>query len=275
MKFINIYKTLDKIAYIQKKDKADISKSAVVIMCADNGIADSSIAEIAVKTAGGESEYSRMAKAADADVFTLNAGIRDKAMSEWLIDRKTADGTENIMYKPAMSDESMAFAVRSGIEMVKSLKIGDYKIIGASSINSGGNIPMEAVLYALTGYNAVSDCAKEIVSKYSFKSVNRILSTVGSFEIAAMSGLFLGGVLCDMPVMIDDDISAVAAFMAYAIEPKVKNIAVAGCCQSEISRQIFETMNIESITDIQTERTVEGVSVALAVMKIALAAFKF
>ena len=38
MKFINIYKTLDKIAYIQKKDKADISKSAVVIMCADNGI---------------------------------------------------------------------------------------------------------------------------------------------------------------------------------------------------------------------------------------------
>ena len=269
MKFINIYKTLDKIAYIQKKNKADISKSAVVIMCADNGIADSSIAEIAVKTAGGESEYSRMAKAADADVFTLNAGIRDKAMSEWLIDRKTADGTENIMYKPAMSDESMAFAVRSGIEMVKSLKIGDYKIIG------GGNIPMEAVLYALTGYNAVSDCAKEIVSKYSFKSVNRILSTVGSFEIAAMSGLFLGGVLCDMPVMIDDDISAVAAFMAYAIEPKVKNIAVAGCCQSEISRQIFETMNIEPITDIQTERTVEGVSVALAVMKIALAAFKF
>ena len=61
-----------------------------------------------------------------------------------------------------------------------------------------------------------------------------------------MSGLFLGGVLCDMPVMIDDDISAVAAFMAYAIEPKVKNIAVAGCCQSEISRQIFETMNIET-----------------------------
>ena len=39
MKFINIYKTLDRIAYIQKKDKADISKSAVVIMCADNGIA--------------------------------------------------------------------------------------------------------------------------------------------------------------------------------------------------------------------------------------------
>ena len=44
-----------------------------------------------------------------------------------------------------------------------------------------------------------------------------VLSKVGGFEIAAMTGAFLGGWKYRMPVVIDGVISAVAAMVAILI----------------------------------------------------------
>lgn len=274
MNLKNIYTAVERIAQIQKNDKPNISKAAFAIMCADNGCAEKeekSVAELAVKTAGRDSSYSSFIKAVGADHFTVNAGIRERAMSEWLIDRKTANGTKNLFETEAMSAEGTAFAVRSGIELVKSIKTGEYKIMCAASLNSGGYISAEAVLFALTGYKDVSENVKDAVKKYKFRTPTQILQTVGSFELAAMTGLFLGGVLCDMPVFTDDDISAVAALMAYAIEPRVKDYVVALCAQSEISRQIYETLGISAALDISSEIPIEGSAAVFAAMKTVLA----
>ena len=50
-----------------------------------------------------------------------------------------------------------------------------------------------------------------------------VLSKVGGFDIAALTGLFLGGASLRVPVVIDGVISAVAALIAARLEPSCRD----------------------------------------------------
>lgn len=277
MEYADIITALAKISKTQKKDTALFAKSAIVVMCADNGVAvefgvNENIAELAVKIANAETSYNRAAKTVGIDLFTVNVGIKGNAMSEWIIDRKTAEGTKNITRESAMTKEEVSFAVRSGIEIVKSLKVGEYNIVCAASVSSCGRIPAEAIVSYITGYNQISQPAKIALEINSFSTPTEMLQKVGSFEIAAMAGIFLGGLICGMPVVIDNDISAVAALVAFSIDPRTLSIMTAAHQDGILSRIVYQKLDLIPVLDTSISEPVIGAAMALSILNIAASA---
>lgn len=60
-----------------------------------------------------------------------------------------------------------------------------------------------------------------------------LLARLGGFDIAAMAGVYLGGAIYHVPVVIDGFISAVAAAVAAEIEPLAKEYMLASHVSSE------------------------------------------
>src|SRR5260370_12424820 len=60
-----------------------------------------------------------------------------------------------------------------------------------------------------------------------------VLQKVGGLEIAAMTGMVLEAQEQRVPLVIDGFISTAAAALAYAIEPKVKDVLFAGHVSEE------------------------------------------
>ena len=63
-----------------------------------------------------------------------------------------------------------------------------------------------------------------ILEALNFHSKNltdpvNIISCVGGLDIAAMTGVFIGGAIYHVPVIIDGVISIAAALLAYQLEP--------------------------------------------------------
>ena len=73
-----------------------------------------------------------------------------------------------------------------------------------------------------------------------------VLSMLGGFDIAGMVGLYLGGALYQVPVLIDGVISAVAALLAVRICPTSKKAMLATHVSAEpAGRMILDAIGLE------------------------------
>lgn len=55
----------------------------------------------------------------------------------------------------------------------------------------------------------------------------KLLQSIGGFDIAGLTGVFLGGAIYRIPVVTDGVISAVAALLAERIRPGAKDYVIA------------------------------------------------
>lgn len=173
------------------------------------------------------------------------------------IDRKIRRGTSNIINGPAMSYDEAIRAINIGIEMAKKAYENGYDILGIGEMGIGNTTTSSSVLVSLTGCEieeAVGKGAgitkeafekkKWVVSKaIKINSPNKndiidVLSNVGGFDIAGMTGVFLGAAYYKIPVVIDGFISAVAALSAIKLNPLVKEYLIASHYSKEIGYKI-------------------------------------
>lgn len=237
---------VEKIAAITGSENVDIDKRAVVVMCADNGVvcegvtqSDSSVTAICAKAiAEGTSNINRMAQSFGAEVLAVDIGINWDVECERLLKRKIAYGTENIAAGPAMSISQAEQAIIVGMDIVRELKKSGVKIIVTGEMGIGNTTTasaLSAVLLGLppervTGRGAglsstalkrkieVVEQAIAVNKPDKSKSVE-LLAKLGGYDIAGMTGLFLGGAFYHIPVVIDGVISGVAAVIANLINP--------------------------------------------------------
>lgn len=222
----------------------DISKKCVLVFCADNGVLAQGVAQSShqVTTAIARSmvrhttSVCAMAKAAGADVFPIDMGMVDKV--EGLLDCCVARGTKDISQGPAMSREQAMQAVFTGIEQVRKKKEEGYRLIATGEAGIGNTTTSSAVLSVLleqpvelvTGRGsgltdeglmrkrkAVRDAIA--VNQPDKEDVLGVLAKVGGFDMAAMTGAFLGGALHHVPIIMDGFISAVSALCAVRLCP--------------------------------------------------------
>jgi len=66
-----------------------------------------------------------------------------------------------------------------------------------------------------------------------------ILSAVGGFDLAGMTGIFLGGAIYRIPVLLDGFISAVAALLAERIYPGCRDFMIASHVSAEPAGRIL------------------------------------
>jgi len=224
-----------------------------------------------------------LAKYFDSDLLVVDLGINadlpkelltDEALDRTgtevrvtgkIVDRKIRKGTSNLAKEPAMTREEAVRAVSTGIEMACEIKKAGYTIFGIGEMGIGNTTTSSAILSALTGLSA-SDTAgrgggitdhsftrkkaiiEDAVGRYGFRGqadidVIDVLAKVGGFDLAAMTGAFLGAAIYRIPVVIDGFISVVAALAATRLAPLSKRFMIAshvskeqgyGCALSEL-----------------------------------------
>ena len=266
---------VEKIAAVEGTANVDIGRRAVAVMCADNGVVCEGISQsksevtaiCAEAIARGTSNINALARAFNADVFAIDIGIDREINCPGLVNKKVAFGTKNIAREPAMTFSQAENAIRVGIDTIRDLKKKNYKIIVSGEMGIGNTTTTAAVACALldlpprelAGRGAGLDSAglerKIAVIEQSLKlhkpNANEpleLLSKLGGFDIAGLVGLFLGGAIYKIPVVIDGAISAAAAYLAFKICDKTRDYMLASHAPSEpAGRLLLKELGLEPL----------------------------
>ena len=258
-----------KIAGIQETADVRVEKRCALVFCGDHGVVAEGVTQsgsevtalVAGSIAQGNANINLMAAVSGTDVFAVDMGMASDVPGT--IGRRIARGTQNMARGPAMSRAQAEAAVRAGAQLVGEMKEKGYRIIATGEMGLGNTTASTAMACALlrmdpdalTGRGAGLSNAGLVRKRAAIERALRInrpdpedpldvLSKVGGFEIAGMTGAFLGGMAYRVPIIIDGVISAVAALTAARICPAAKDFMLpshmsrekaAACIMEELS----------------------------------------
>ena len=203
-----------------------------------------------------------MAKVARCRVVPVDMGILDFSGLPGLLDRRMGNGTQDISVGPAMTRRQAEQAVLTGIELVREQQEQGCRLLATGEMGIGNTTTSSAVacmllgrqVQELTGRGAgLSDqgLRRKIEVIRRAIAVNRpdpedpldVLSKLGGFDIAGLCGIFLGGALYGIPVLIDGVISSAAALCAERLCPNSAKAMVAShVSQEPASRLLLEAL---------------------------------
>ena len=270
---------IQKIAAIQGTADIDISNRTAVIFCADHGIVSegvtqcgSNVTSVCAKAiAEGSSNVNAIAREFRANVKAVDIGMMTDTDSKRILQKKTVYGTRNFTKEPAMTEEHMTAAIIAGMDMIRDLKAGGTQIIVSGEMGIGNTTPASAIASVLLGLppeivtgrgSGLSDegLQRKIVTIQKGIALHRpsanrplhLLQTLGGLEIAGMTGLFLGGAVYHIPVIIDGVISAASAAIAYQINPICADYMLASHCSGEPAASgLLEMMHLKAVIDAE------------------------
>jgi nicotinate-nucleotide--dimethylbenzimidazole phosphoribosyltransferase len=225
-------------------------QKAIIVMCADHGVCEEYVASApqsvtlqqARNIPRGLTGVGSMAKQSHTRLYSVDIGIHTDFNDPFVLPHKLMYGTDNMRNGPAMPRETAVKALEIGIQMAHQAIDDGANILGTGEMGIGNTTPSTAILSVLTGispFEITGIGANFPVEKLKHKAtvINDaiqlnapdakdpidVLSKVGGLDIAGMAGTMIGGAAKGVPVVIDGFISTVAALIACALEPKVKD----------------------------------------------------
>lgn len=248
---------LIQIAGITGNTDLHFEKKALVVMCADNGVVAEGVTQseqdvtalVAENFLTEQATAAILCKKTGADIFPIDIGI---AKDTKLENHKIAYGTRNMAKEPAMTREQAEEALFVGIDKVRQLSEQGYRIIATGEMGIGNTTTSSALASwflkedaeKMTGRgagltSAALDKKVEVIRKAiadyspSFRDAIDALAALGGFDIAGMAGVFLGGAIYRIPIVIDGFISAAAALTAAEICPAARDFMLASHVSKE------------------------------------------
>lgn len=172
-----------KLAGITGQVKNDVTKQAVAIMSADNGVVEEGVASAPQSVTLSQTinftrhftGVSSLAQYFGIDLLVCDMGVKmeipetlytDKMefisgsekgrgkIAGRIVNRSLGQGTANLAKGPAMTAEQCEKAFLTGVEAVKAIKDGGYQIFGVGEMGIGNTTTSACVLSALTGASA-------------------------------------------------------------------------------------------------------------------------
>ena len=273
-----------RIGAVQGSAEIDIRKRAVIIMCADNGIVTEGVSQsgqdvtraVAEWMGRGESSVCQMAKEVNADTIPVDVGINMEGSPKGVIDRKVMKGTRNFAHEPAMTEDECMQAIEAGIDIVCDCSARGYRLLATGEMGIGNTTTSSALAAALLGLDAEmvtgrgaglstdglrkkTQVIRDALEKYdpadeagrsSPEYAMHMLSCVGGLDIAGLAGVFIGGAMNHIPVIIDGFISAVAALIAERLVPGTRNFMIASHLGKEPGmKYILDILGLEPVID--------------------------
>lgn len=243
-----------RIAGIKRKSAYSLDRKGLVIMCADNGVVAEGVTQtgqevtaiVAENFTKKATSVCLMAEVAGTDLFPVDIGMASDVPAVTRSGYKVSYGTKDMMKEPAMTREDAAQAVLNGIHIVGELVEKGYDILATGEMGIGNTTTSSAVVSVLLDQDAEtvtgrgaglsSEGLKRKVqviresirlNQPDRKDVLDVLSKVGGLDIAGLTGVFLGGAICHIPVMIDGFISSAAALCAVRMVPECADYMLA------------------------------------------------
>ena len=209
----------------------------------------------------GTSSISVLCRSCASDLMVIDMGIDSfdtDIYSMGVINHKLMHGTNNFVKEKAMPIDISLRAILTGIEIVENLKNTGINIIGTGEMGIGNtttssalsaallNLPVTNVTGRGAGLNDMKlkrkiEVIEGAIEKYGFRdktfldsidssddtrilTVVDLLSSIGGLDIAALTGIFIGGAIYKIPIVIDGVISEIAALLAYFFIQCAKSI---------------------------------------------------
>lgn len=276
---------LCKTGAILKDESVDISKTAIVIMCADNGIveegisqSDQSVTAICTENiAAGTTAVGVMAQSIGTKIIAVDVGVnspKDFSTCGNVISKRVRSGTRNFLKEPAMTKAECYKAIQLGMNLIKKCKDAGYTMVGTGEMGIGNTTTSAAVCAALLGFKASQvtgrgaglddarlmhkiEVVETAIKKYGFDKYDamhndplEVLRKVGGLDIAGLVGIMIGGAIYQVPIVLDGVITMVAALVAERLVPGVKEYLI----PSHISREpaakaICEELKLSPVID--------------------------
>ena len=232
-------------------------RKCVVPFCADNGVVaegvtqtDSSVtAVVAGNMLTGAASVCCMGRVAGAAVLPVDAGMLTEVPGMRSI--KVSRGTANLAGEPAMTRRQCLAVLLAGLELAGELA-EEFDILAAGEMGIGNTTTSSAVAAALlerpaaemTGKGAgLSDEGLRRKIEVIDRALARhrpepgdpvdVISKVGGYDIAAMTGFYLGCALHRVPAVMDGFISTVAALAAVRLCPAAGDALIASHLSAE------------------------------------------
>ena len=180
-----------------------------------------------------------LARQAGAELRLYDLGVKGLSHTTNIITHKfMTEGTNNFRLGRAMSVNTAEAAITFGVNLVRDAKREGIDLIGTGEAGMANTSPACACIMAALKSRDVSFVGRGAgLSDEAFRHKQHvildalklhagsltdpvnILSCVGGLDIAAMVGVFIGGAVYRVPVIVDGVISAAGALLAYRLEP--------------------------------------------------------
>ena len=254
-----------RIAGMTGSPDVELSPRAVVVMCADNGVVAEGVTQtgqevtaiVAENMSSGDTSVCAMARAANAQVVPVDVGVARPLTGARVVQRNIRRGTADMTLGPAMTRSEAERAVLVGVEVAQGLCARGINLLATGEMGIGNTTTSSAIAAVLldrpvedmTGRGAglsSEGLQRKIAAIRTAVSVNRpdpadaldVLHKVGGLDIAGLAGVFLGGALCHVPVLVDGFISSVAALVAARLCPHCKDYMLGSHASEEPASQL-------------------------------------
>ena len=294
--------TIIQLAGIQSNEKPDISKRAVIVFCADNGVVAQGVTQCgqevtAVVTENlnkGLTSVCLMADTINIDVIPVDIGVARDVKGEKIRKYKIRYGTADMTKEPAMTKNEAITAIETGIKLALECKQNNYNLLCVGEMGIGNTTTTAAITSVLLGLepeivtgrgaglssdglnrkiNAIKTAIK--LNKPNPNDVIDVLHKVGGLDICGIVGTYLGGAYCKIPIVADGVIACAAALCAVKLCPKVRDYIIFSHKSFEpAGEKLLDELNAKPFIDAKMklgEGT--GAVTAVSLIDIALAPY--
>lgn len=266
-----------RIAGVKGTLEYTLDRRALVIFCADNGVTEEGVTQtgsevtaiVAENFTKGAASVCLMAETSGTDLFPVDIGMFTDVPAVTRSEYKVAYGTANMTREPAMTRAQAEAAIRTGIRIAGELSDRGYEILATGEMGIGNTTTSSAVVSTLLGENpedvtgrgaglSREGLERKIRAIKTAVRVNRpdpedvidVIAKVGGLDIAGLTGMFLGGAIYHIPVIIDGFISSVAALCASRIAPAALDYMLPSHRSGEpAGGMVLETLGLSPMLD--------------------------
>lgn len=288
-----------RLAGVKGDPMPDIHKKRIVIFAADHGVAAEGVSaypqEVTMQMVRnfleGRAAICVLAKLLDIELQVVDLGVLTELHDARLFSCRSGNGTASFLHGPAMTLEQRDNAMETGMRFAREAAKQNVDLAGAGDMGIGNSASASAIYAALLEFDVASVTGKgagldEKGRRHKVEILERallnrsiptdpleVLRHYGGFEIAAITGFYLGAAENRMPVVVDGFICGAAAAIAMKFLPRCKSFLFFGHASSENGhRKALQALDASPLFDLQM-RLGEGTGAALA-MKLIEAAVR-
>lgn len=274
-------------------------RRVILIGAGDHGVAADGVsayppevtAQMVAGFLNGTAAINAFARAARADVFVANFGVREPlAAHPQLLDVNAGYGTANLARRPAIKRDDLEYVIAAGIAAFDETRERvPFDIIALGDMGIGNTTSAAAIVAAFTGA-AVADCVgrgtgidderlarksaavERALARCHDFTWDEIASEMGGYEIVGLAGVMLCAARARMPIVLDGVIVTAAALLAASIAPNVVGYFIAAHRSQEPAHAIaLASLGLHPLLDLDL-RLGEGSGAALALPIVEAAA---
>jgi nicotinate-nucleotide--dimethylbenzimidazole phosphoribosyltransferase len=253
-----------RLAVIQATTEPRAARRLIVIMAGDHGICSEGVsaypaavtAQMLLNFARGGAAINVLARHAAAEVQVVNMGVLEPVEITGVLNRCIAPGTQNFLRGRAMTIAEAERAIATGMQLAHSAADRGIEIVAGGDMGIGNTTSSSVIAALATGAapalvvgrgTGIADAmlarklavVTEAVALHNkFSDGVDLLSRVGGFEIAGLTGLMLGAAERRIPIVLDGFIATAAALAAAVISPAARDCMIAAHCSAEPGHRV-------------------------------------